>query len=161
MKIQKEKSKYWCGTLVSVTEETSKQDKITLVYRIVIATIAFLIGFSFLVVGLKLYTSLNSVKNKKPSAKDEQMKRKLIEMTTIISISFIGQSIIFLVLEILNTGTLLISVPLLFFVEVLPIAFLLYSLRNRANDDHSKKRTTSKPKTKVPPSSSSTTSNLD
>jgi len=126
---------YWCGQLISSSDDTSTQDAIKLAYRIVLACLSFLIGAAFFWVGFGLLKSLAGGENKTQSRKDEQMRRMLLHMTITISISFLLQSIFFLIVELEDISDMAFTVPLLIVVEVLPCAVILFSLRPKDTDN--------------------------
>eukprot|EP01099_Mayorella_cantabrigiensis_P009092 TRINITY_DN992_c0_g1_i2.p1 TRINITY_DN992_c0_g1~~TRINITY_DN992_c0_g1_i2.p1 ORF type:complete len:362 (+),score=29.01 TRINITY_DN992_c0_g1_i2:64-1149(+) len=134
---------YWCGEAQSTTSDTSTQDAIKLAYRIVLACFSFLIGLAFLGVGLSLVKSLDEAGNQTKSRKDEQMKRVLLHMTMTISLSFVLQSIFFLVVELANISDMAFTVPLLIIVEITPCSVILFSLRPKDVDSKSQSTATS------------------
>jgi len=128
---------YWCGELRSSTPDTSTQDSIKLAYRIVLACVSFIIGVAFLGVGLSLVKSLGEGANQSKSRKDDQMKRMLLNMTLTISVSFVLQSVFFLVIELTDISDMAFTVPLLIVVEIIPCAVILFSLRPKDVDSKS------------------------
>eukprot|EP00029_Vermamoeba_vermiformis_P008805 TRINITY_DN4217_c0_g1_i1.p1 TRINITY_DN4217_c0_g1~~TRINITY_DN4217_c0_g1_i1.p1 ORF type:complete len:1691 (+),score=237.37 TRINITY_DN4217_c0_g1_i1:166-5073(+) len=107
-----------CAGRITVFDLTTSQT-LSLVYRIYVTVISFLLGFSFMVYGFKIYCQRTS------SAKNAVTKRKVFWTTLICSIGVIIECAYLLALIISRHNENILSLVILAVVEAVPIIVVM------------------------------------